>query len=117
MATDRRAARRRMLATIGVSAVVALVCAILNSGVIGGFPPKLRPHHLQIAAATSHVYVDLPDPTPSLVHRRATPPEDLQTMVKRAELLGRIMVTPPVLDPIAVRCGVAPGQLSGLGRT
>lgn len=106
-----------MLATIGVSAVVALICAILNSGIVGGFPPQLRPHHLQIAAATSHVYVDLPDPTPSLVHRRATPPEDLQTMIKRAELLGRIMVTPPVLDPIAARCGVGPGQLSGLGRT
>jgi hypothetical protein len=106
-----------MLASVTISAGLALVCAILNSGILGGFPPKLRLHNLQIAAATSHVYVDLPDPTPSLVHRRATPPEDLQTMVKRAELLGRIMVTPPVLDPTAARCGIGPRQLSGLGRT
>ncbi len=117
MATDRRAARRRILATAGVSACVALLCAILNSGVVGGFPPKLKLHNLQIAAATSHVSVDLPAPTPLLVHRRATPPEDLATMVKRAELLGRVMVTPPVLDLVAGRCGIKPDQLSGLGRT
>ncbi len=117
MATDGLARRRRLLALVALSAVVAIVCAVVNSGIVGGFPPKLRLHNLQVAVATSHVYTDLPGETPLLPFRRADPPEDLQTMIKRTELLGRIMVTAPVLDLIAERCDVPPGQVSGLGRT
>jgi hypothetical protein len=116
MATDGLARRRRLLALVAVSAFVAIVCAVVNSGVIGGFPPKLRLHNLQIAVATSHIYTDLPGDTPLLPFRRADPPEDLQTMIKRGELLGRIMVSPPVLALVAQRCGAAPGDISGLGR-
>ncbi len=116
MATDGLARRRRLLALMGVSALVAVVCAIANSGVIGVFPPKLKLHNLQVATATSHVYADLPG-TPALAFRRADPPEDLQTLVKRAELLGRITVSPPVLERIAARCGMPAGDLSGLART
>jgi hypothetical protein len=105
------------VAVVALSALIGGVGAILNSGIIGGFPPKPRLNNLQIAAATSHVYVDLPAPTPSLIHRKALPPEDIQTLVKRAELLGRIMVTEPVLDRVAARCKIPPEQLSGLGRT
>ena len=52
MATNRLARRRRLLAVVGLSAAVALVCAVINSGMVGGFPPKLRLHNLQEAAAT-----------------------------------------------------------------
>jgi hypothetical protein len=117
MPTERIARRRRIVAAIGLSAFIAFICAVVNSGVIGGFPPKIRLDNLEIAAATAYVDVDLPASTPSLAYRRAEPPADIQTMVKRAELIGRIMVSEPVLKRIAARCDVSPGQLSGLGRT
>jgi hypothetical protein len=117
MATDRLARRRRRLAVVGLSAAIGLVAAVINSGVIGLFPPKLKLHNLQIAAATTYVNVDPPAGVPSLVHGSGVFPLDIRTFVKRAELLGRIMVSPPVLERIAPRCGVSAGKLSGLGRT
>lgn len=117
MATDKRARRRRLLIMIAVSAAIGAIAAIVNTGIIGLSPPQLRLNHLQIATATTYVDVDPPSAMPSLVHGRADPPLDIQTFVKRAELLGRIMVSPPVLDQIAQRCGIPSAQLSGLGRT
>ena len=108
---------RRVVAVGAVSAIVASGCAIANSGVIGGFPPKLRLDHQQIAAATSHVTVDMEAGRPPLVQRRGTPPADVRTLTYRAELLGRVMVSQPVLTRIEQRCGIEAGQLSGLGRT
>ena len=100
-----------------VSALVAFACAVANSGIIGGFPPKPRLDHLQIAAATSHVNVDVQAGRPPLVQRRGTPPADVRTLTYRAELLGRVMVSRPVLARIEKRCGITAGRLSGLGRT
>ncbi len=108
---------RRVLALGALSAIVASGCAVANSGVIGGFPPKLRLNHLQIAAATSHVNVDMEAGRPPLVQRRGTPPADVRTLTYRAELLGRVMVGQPVLARVEKRCGIKAGQLSGLGRT
>ena len=102
---------------IALSAIVGVVSAALNVGVIGGFPPRPQDANLQIAAATAYVAVDLPAGAPSLAHGRAEPPNDLLTLVKRSELLGRIIVSPPVLDRIARRCDVPAGDVSGLGRT
>src|SRR4051794_19030951 len=116
MATDKLTRRRRRLAVLALGALVGCLCAIVNSGVIGGFPPKLRLHHMQVAAATGYVNVDLPSPTPPLADRRAEPPEDIQTMIKRAELIGRIIVSAPVLARIESRCHIPAGELSGLGR-
>ena len=117
MATKRPARRRQRLALVGLCAFVGLVAAVINSGVIGIFPPKLRLHNLQIAAATNYVDVDMPASMPSLAHGTGIPPQDIQAFAKRAELLGRIMVTSPVLERIAPRCGVPASQLSGLGWT
>jgi hypothetical protein len=116
MVTDRTAGRRRLLAVVALSALVGVVCAALNSGVIGVFPPKVNANSLQIAAATAYVDVDLPAPAPPLAQARAVPPQDPQTLIKRAELLGRIMVSPPSLEGTARRCQVSPDQLSGLAR-
>lgn len=102
---------------IALSALVGVVSAALNVGVIGGFPPRPQAANLQVAAATAYVAVDLPVGLPSLAHGRAEPPDDLLTLVKRSELLGRIIVSPPVLDRIARRCGVPERDISGLGRT
>jgi hypothetical protein len=117
MAVGLRTRTRRILAVGVVSALAALGCAIANSGIIGGFPPKLRLNHLQIAAATSHVNVDMESGRPPLVQLRGTPPADVRTLTYRAELLGRVMVSQPVLERIEKRCGIRAGQLSGLGRT
>ena len=108
--------RRRLQAAIVLSAVVGIFAAVINSGLIGGFPPKIRANNLQIAAATTYVDVDPPAGTPSLAHGSGTPPRDVQTYVKRAELLGRIMVSAPVLERVARGCGISPRLLSGLGR-
>jgi O-Antigen ligase len=111
----RKVRRRRRLLMLGLSALVGLVAAVANSGIIGGVPPKPRLHNLDVATATSYVDVDLPASSPSLARGLGTPPDDIQTFIKRAELLGRIMVTEPVLTRIAPRCGVAPYALSGRG--
>src|SRR5690349_18383411 len=116
MPTRDTARRRRRIAMVGVSALVALVAAVINSGIVGISSPHLKLHNLQEAAATSYVQVDAPATQPSLTQGLNNPPFDAQTYIKRAELLGRMTVSPPVLDRIAARCGVAPGELSGLGR-
>ena len=117
MATDRLARRRRLLAVVGLSAAVALICAVINSGMVGGFPPKLKLHNLQEAAATSELNVDLPASMPSVAHGHGLPPDDPVTFTNRAELMGRLIISPPVLDGMAARCGLPAGQISGLGRT
>ncbi len=117
MATDRLARKRRLLAVVGVSAVVALLCAVINSGVVGGFPPTLKLHNLQEAAATSELNVDLPTSMPSVARGRGVFPDDPVTFTKRAELMGSMIISPPVLNRMAVRCGLPAGQISGLRRT
>jgi hypothetical protein len=115
MATDKRARRRRRLLMVGVSALVGMVAAVINTGIVGGVPPKPRLHNLDIATATTYLDVDTPTSMPTLAHSSNTPPADLQTYVKRAELLGRVLVSPPVLARIAQRCGLPRYQVSGLG--
>jgi hypothetical protein len=117
MATETLARRRRLVAVLALSALIAAICAGINSGAIGIFPPKLKLHNLQIGVATSYVDVDPPASMPALPYVQATPPLDLATFQKRADLLGRIMVSPVVLDRIAPRCGLSPDKLSGLART
>jgi hypothetical protein len=112
----KRLPRSRRLAVIALSAFVGLVAAVINSGMVSLSSPHLRLHNLRIAAAATFVDVDPPASVPSLAHGSGEYPYDIGTYIKRAELLGRIIVTQPVLDRIAPRCAVPPGQLSGLGR-
>ena len=112
----RRLARRRRLAIVVVSALVGLVAAVVNSGIVGLSSPYLRLHNLQLDGATAYVDVDPPTTVPSLAYGIANYPFDIATYTKRAELLSRFMVSRPVLDVIASDCRVPPGQLSGLGR-
>ena len=51
-----------------------------------------------------------------MVQRRALD-QDLQTLVKHAELLGRVMTSPEVLDRMAARVGLPPGSVGGSART
>ena len=55
------------------------------------------------------------DPDASILNRRALT-QDVSTLQKRAEFYARLMTTTPVLDAIAHRAGLPPGQLSGVAR-
>jgi hypothetical protein len=99
-----------------VSILVGLVAAVINSGIISLHSPHLRLHNLRVSAATTQIEVDPPSGTPSLAYGRANYPFDIQTFIKRTELLGRIIVSPPVLTRMAAGCGVPADQLSGLAR-
>src|SRR5690242_18906143 len=117
MTTEKRHFARRLILAIGASTVIALVFAVLNSGIVGGIPPKLRLDNLQIGAAAQHIYVDLPAPYPTLVHRQAGSPQDVQTMTNRAEMLGRVIASDPVITRIEARCRIPVGELSGQAET
>ncbi len=111
---SKRYPRRRLAALLAVSTTVGVIAAGFNSG-IGPFPPN-GDQGLQVATATTHVIVDTPPTTPSAVFQRALP-QDIQTGVKHAELLGRVMVSQPVLKRIARHCNVGDDEISGQART
>jgi hypothetical protein len=104
--------RPRLLVAIVVAcALVSTVCAAVNSGRLSLLPPHLNHSSgLETATAANHVMVDFP--APSMVYRRT----DLNNLVDRAELLGRISTTEPVLALIAKRMGIPAGDLSAIAR-
>ncbi|MGA2009959.1 MAG: hypothetical protein ABSH51_05400 [Solirubrobacteraceae bacterium] len=91
---------RLVLALLVASTLIAAACAKLNTA-----------GNLEVAGATTHVFVD--DPSPSIIDRTALP-QDLSSLQKRAELYGRLMTTTPVLDAIAKRAGLPADELSGV---
>jgi hypothetical protein len=106
--------RRRLVACVLVlSALAGLVCAGLSTGTLSLLPPKLKSSDLRVAAARTQILVDTP--APSIVQRRAAD-EDIQALVKRAEVFGRTMVSRPVLERIAKRAGVSPDSVGGSAR-
>jgi hypothetical protein len=110
----RIAPRGLLVGVVAISALVGLISAGLATGTLGLLPPKLKSSPLGVAAAQTHVLLERPPPT-MLLHRRARE-QDLLTLVKHAELLGRVMVSPPVLDRMAVRAGLSPGSVGGRAR-
>lgn len=96
----------RSLAIVAISALVGLLAAAFNTGALGLFPPRLGGGELQVAAATTHVFVDTS--TPSVVHRGEYP---VTALIKRAELLGRVMISPPVLERVGRQAGVDPAEI------
>jgi hypothetical protein len=111
MAFTQSQRRGPLLRGLALSTLVGLVAAALATGVL---PPKERSPGLSVSAATTHVLVDLR--SPSVLHRSATP-EAVDTLVKHAELLGRVTASPPVVERIARRLGVPPGDVSAFART
>jgi hypothetical protein len=104
--------KRRLLRVVAIAAFVGLVSGGLATGTIGLLPPKLKSSELQVAAASTHVLVDT-GPT-SIVHRRDYPPTAL---AKRAELLGRVITSPPVLERIARISGISADQIGASARS
>lgn len=110
MAIPQSQRRRLLLCGLALSTLAGLLAAALATGL---FPPQERTG-LKVSAATTHVLVDLR--SPSVLHRSATP-EAVDTLVKHAELLGRVTASPPVVERIAGRLGVPPGEVSAFART
>lgn len=107
MTTNPFARRHLVIGVVALSALVGLVSAGLATGTLSLLPPKLKPSPMGVAVAQTNVLVDTPPP--SLLQRRALKP-DHDTLVKHAELLGRVLVSPPALDRIAVRAGLPKGR-------
>jgi hypothetical protein len=111
ISSQRSQRRRRLFGVVALSAVVALVAAALTTDTIDLFPPKLKSSEPRVAAASTHVFVD--SPRPSIVHRQALL-QDVDTLVKHAELAGRVMVSPPGLKHVARRAGIDVDQIAGV---
>jgi hypothetical protein len=103
---------RRLVAVLALSSVVALAAAALNTGAIGLLPPRVGSPELDVAAATTHVFIDTP--APSVAHRREYP---VTSLIRRAELLGHVLTTPPVLERVARRAKIAPDRIAAAART
>ena len=102
------AKRKRLLLSAAALMLVGVVLAALNGGLLA---PPAHPDGMQIAAATTHVFVD--EPGPPITQRMVSD----ETMVRRSEMLARIMVSPPGLDRIARRASLPRDRLAGVART
>jgi O-antigen ligase len=102
----RDAIQRRRALLVGLCGLVAGLAATLVQ--VGSDPASLR-----VGAAAAHVFVD--SQAPSVVRRRAAP-QEFEALTKRAELLARVMVSPPVVARAARRMGVPADRVAALGR-
>jgi hypothetical protein len=93
--------RSRVLGVVVVSVLVALVCASLS----------VRGRELEVAGATTRVMVDLP--TPAVSDQRTTV-SDLGGLTVRAELLGSLMTSRPVVERIAQRADIPADQVAAV---
>lgn len=99
-ATHPSGARSRTLILVAISAVVALTFAALAYA-------SVKP----AAVASTHVFVDTAPP--SVEHRAAYP---IAGLIDRAELFGRLVTSPPLVEQIASRARVPAKQLGAQAR-
>jgi hypothetical protein len=105
---------RRLLAGIAaISIAVGLAGAALDTGVVELQPPRVGSSDLAISTAATHYLVD--SPGLSIINRRS-PPVDIAIAVRRAELLGRLTASRPVVERIARHAGVAADRVSAFAR-
>ena len=100
--------RRQLLAVVAISALVGVLAAGVNTGRVSLWPPGLKPAQLGVATAATQVFVDAG--TPSMILRRDYV---ARAQTERAEFLGRVLTSPPLLDRIARRAGLPPDQVAG----
>jgi hypothetical protein len=98
----RRATRpSRGLQLAAISSLVGFVAAFAAFGTVG-----------RVSTAATHVFVDMPPP--SAVHGAADP---VSSLVKRAELLGRVVTSPVVVERIGRIAGVPQDDIGTYART
>jgi hypothetical protein len=110
--TGTSSERRQLVARVAISAVIGLVCAAISAGMIGVFPPGAPSNDLRVSVAATQVLVDT-GPS-SIVHRRTYP---VSALVQRAEMLGRVLTSPPVLERVARRVRVPVDQIGASARS
>jgi hypothetical protein len=96
---------------IGVCLLAALVAAVLSVSSISLVPPHIKPRALVVAGASTHVAVDLPQ---AKIGDSRAKVEDLDTLGRRAVLLGNLVSSEPVLQYIGRRAGVDPQQIAAV---
>ena len=104
--------KRRLVGVVVIAAFVGLISAGLTTGMIGLIPPRIKSTELQVATASTHVLIDA-GPT-SIVHRRDYP---VYALTMRAEMLGRVMTSPPVVERIARRSRVPADRIAASARS
>jgi O-Antigen ligase len=104
---------RLVVAIVALSTFVGLAGALYNGGAFGPLKLSGRTAGLQTAAATTQVLVDWP--APSIVERQLLP-QDLDGLGNRAEMLGRVMASPVVVQRISQRLQVSQDRIAGLAR-
>jgi hypothetical protein len=89
----------------GVAAclLIATFAALSTSFKISLVPPKLEQRSLQMATASTEIFVDTPT---SLVLDLRQNTADIESLTNRAVLIGNVMASPPVRAYIGRRAGV-----------
>jgi hypothetical protein len=94
---------RRRSAVVIASLLIALACTAFY----------VSREDTRVAVAATHVTVDTPRGT--MLDPEALT-QDYDILIQRAEILGRMLVSPAVLEDTARYAGVPPTELSGLAR-
>jgi hypothetical protein len=96
---------------IGLCVLAAFVAAVLSVSSISLMPPHIHGRSLVVAGASTHVTVDLPQ---AKVGDSRAQVEDLDTLGRRAVLLGNLVSSDPVLKYIGRRASVDPHQIAAV---
>jgi hypothetical protein len=105
-----RLPRRRTF--LAVSALVGLVAAVISISTVSLSPPGLHFRVLTAGAADTHVLIDAPPSTApdrrpySTILDFDALPQDFYMLTDRADLLGTLIVSEPVVNQIATVAGV-----------
>lgn len=105
--------RRRLVRRLVISLVVALSCGAWSVSEVSLFPPDVRPRHIEIAAASTHVLVDA-ERSFILDHRAGI--TDFTSLTWRAELYGNLMASKVVRQLIGRRIGVPADDITAIPR-
>jgi hypothetical protein len=105
--------RRRLVRRLAISLVIALACAVWSVSEVSLVPPDVRPRHIDIAGASTHVLVDA-ERSFILDHRADI--TDFTSLTWRAELYGNLMATKVVRELIGRRIGVPADDITAIPR-
>jgi hypothetical protein len=101
-AIQRSNGKLSLAGAVAAAALLSLALALLNTG---------KASDRKVAVASTHVLID--SAPVSAVHRIN---DQTTSLTKRAELLGRVLVSPPVVDLIVRRAHVPPDQIAAAAR-
>jgi hypothetical protein len=96
--------RRRLPVVFAISSIAGVLAVLLSTGP--------NPRAMQVSAAATHVFVDTT--APAVTHRQFYP---VATLIRRGELLGQTITTPPVLERVARRTGIPVAEIGSDSRT